>query len=178
MEGKMKIGAVGKHDARSSTLVNWDEASHNGIVSQIFISHGIGGIMSIHFQFLIDGKLVLSDHHGPLSGNMFDVIELNYPQEYIIGISGEYSKDAVPNYPNIRSLTFITNTSEYGPYGTSASRYYEKFAFNLGKSCQFGGFHGTYDACGLQYIGVYLRPKTVVVSKSNAEDMESKIVLG
>lgn len=76
MEGKMKIGPVGKHDARSSTIVNWDEGSHNGIVSQIFLSHGAGGIMSIQFQFVIDGKLVLSDRYGPFSGNMFDVVSL------------------------------------------------------------------------------------------------------
>lgn len=76
MEGKMKIGPVGKHDARSSTIVNWDQGSHNGIVSQIFLSHGLGGIMSIQFQLVIDGKLVLSDRYGPVSGNMFDVVSL------------------------------------------------------------------------------------------------------
>ncbi|CAA7026492.1 unnamed protein product [Microthlaspi erraticum] len=179
MEGKMKIGPVGKHDARSSTIVNWDEGSHNGIVSQIFLSHGAGGIMSIQFQFVIDGKLVLSDRYGPVSGNMFDVqIELDYPHEYITGLSGEYYKYEASN-PHIRSLKFTTNTSEYGPFGTSGSSY-EKFAFKLGKSPQFGGFYGTYDASGLQYIGVYLRPKTVQpkIDTSNAEEIESKIHLG
>ncbi|ESQ36343.1 hypothetical protein EUTSA_v10008892mg [Eutrema salsugineum] len=178
MEGKMKIGPVGKHDARSTTIVNWDEGSHSGILSQIFLSHGVSGIMSIQFQYVIDEKLVLSDRHGPFSGNMFDVIELNYPHEYITGISGEYYKYEASN-PHIRSLTFTTNTSVYGPFGTSGSGY-EKFAFKLGKSPQFGGFHGTYDASGLQYIGVYLRPKTVQpkIDTSKAEEMESKIVLG
>lgn len=72
----MKIGPVGKHDARSSTIVNWDEGKHDGFISQIFLSHSVGGIMSIQFQFVMDGKLVLSDRHGTLSGNMFDVVSL------------------------------------------------------------------------------------------------------
>lgn len=72
----MKIGPVGKHDARSTTVVNWDEGSHNGILSQIFISHNASGIMSIQFQFVVDGKFVLSDCHGPGLGNMFDVVSL------------------------------------------------------------------------------------------------------
>ncbi|XP_010485289.1 PREDICTED: protein RESTRICTED TEV MOVEMENT 1-like isoform X1 [Camelina sativa] len=176
MEEKMKIGPVGKHDARSSTTVNWDEGKHDGFISQIFLSHSLGGIMSIQFQFVLDGKLVLSDRHGPFISNMFDVqIELNYPHEYITGISGEYYKYEASN-PHIRSLKFTTNTSEYGPFGTSGSSY-EKFAFKLGKSPQFGGFHGTYDASGLQYIGVYLQPKTVQ-PKIDTEETESKIVLG
>ncbi|KFK42909.1 hypothetical protein AALP_AA1G054300 [Arabis alpina] len=180
MEGKMKIGPVGKHDVRSTTIVNWDEGSHNGNLSQIFLSHGVSGIMSIQFQFLTDGKLVLSDRHGPFSGNMFDVIELNYPNEYITGISGEYYKHQYDaSNPHIRSLKFTTNTSEYGPFGTSNPGY-DKFAFKLGKSPQFGGFHGTYDASGLQYIGVYLQPKKdqPKINTNNSEEMESKIVLG
>lgn len=76
MEGKMKIGPVGKHDSRSTTIVNWDEGSHNGILSQMFLSHGVAGIMSIQFQFVVDGKFVLSDRHGPGLGNMFDVVSL------------------------------------------------------------------------------------------------------
>nr|ADE43076.1 restricted tev movement 1 [Arabidopsis thaliana] len=116
----MKIGPVGKHDARSTTIVNWDEGSHDGFISQIFLSHGVAGIMSIQFQFVMDGKLVLSDRHGPFSGNMFDVIELNYPHEYITGISGEYYKYEANN-PHMRSLKFNTNTSEYGPFGTSSN---------------------------------------------------------
>ncbi|CAN6877150.1 unnamed protein product [Brassica oleracea var. botrytis] len=180
MEGKlMKIGPVGKHDARSTTIVNWDEGSHNGILSQIFISHNASGIMSIQFQFVVDGKFVLSDCHGPGLGNMFDVIELTYPHEFIIGISGECYKYEGSN-PHIRSLKFTTNTSEYGPFGYTSSSSNEKFSFKLGRSPQLGGFHGTYDASGLQYIGFYLRPKTVQpkIDKSNAKELESKIVLG
>ncbi|KAF3588945.1 hypothetical protein F2Q69_00025943 [Brassica cretica] len=138
----------------------------------------VSEVLSIQFQSVIDEKFVLSDRHGPGLGNMFDVIELTYTHEYIIEISGEYYKYEGSN-PHIRSLKFTTNTSEYGPFGTSGSSY-DKFSFKLGRSPQLGGFHGTYDACGLQYIGVYLRPKTVKpkIDKSNAKELESKIVLG
>jgi hypothetical protein len=81
-KGKMKIGPVGKHDARSTTIVNWDEGSHDGFISQIFLSHGVAGIMSIQFQFVMDGKLVLSDRHGPFSGNMFDVVSLIFDSSF------------------------------------------------------------------------------------------------
>ncbi|KAG2267255.1 hypothetical protein Bca4012_069835 [Brassica carinata] len=99
--------------------------------------------------------------------------------EYITGISGEYYKYKASN-SHIRSLKFTTNTSEYGPFGTSGSSY-EKLSFKLGKSSHFRSFHGTYDdASGLHYIGVYLRPKTVQPKndKNNGEGMESKSVLG
>ncbi|KAG2267254.1 hypothetical protein Bca52824_061809 [Brassica carinata] len=42
------------------------------------------------------------------------MIELTYPHEFIIGISGECYKYEGSN-PHIRSLKFTTNTSEYGP---------------------------------------------------------------
>lgn len=76
MEGKIKIGPAGKKDYRSPTMVNWDEGSHNGIISQIFLSHGSGGIYSIQFQFMLDDKFVLSDHHGQHIGSLFDVVSL------------------------------------------------------------------------------------------------------
>lgn len=78
MEGKIKIGPAGTDDHRSHTMVNWDEGSHNGILSQIFLSHGSTGILSIQFQFLLDDKFVLSDRYGRNTGSMFDVVSLFY----------------------------------------------------------------------------------------------------
>lgn len=76
MEGKIKIGPVGNRDLKTPTMVDWDEGSHNGIISQIFLSHGTNGIVSIQFQFVIDDKFVSSDLHGWNSGDMFDVVSL------------------------------------------------------------------------------------------------------
>lgn len=107
-------------------------------------------------------------------------ISLNCPSEYIIGISGEHSKYSYSNSPHIKSLKFTTNTDEYGPFGSSDPLYdQEEFGFKLGKFRQFGGFYGTYDASGLEHIGVYLQPTTVKpkTGTSNAEEIESKIVL-
>ncbi|KAL1200326.1 Jacalin-related lectin 2 [Cardamine amara subsp. amara] len=177
MEGKIKIGPAGDKNYKSPTMVNWDEGSHNGIISQIFLSHGSDGIYSIQFQFMLHDKSVLSDPHGQHTGSMFDVIFLNCPHEYITGISGAYSKYS--GTPYIKTLKFATNTNVYGPFGNSRSYSDDTFIFKLGNFRQFGGFYGTYDATGLQNIGVYLQP-TIVKPKtgtSNAEKTESKIVL-
>ncbi|VVA90117.1 unnamed protein product [Arabis nemorensis] len=186
MQGKIKIGPVGNRDPKTATMVGWDEGSHNGLLSQIFISHGgAKGIFSIQFQFMLDDdKFVLSDQHGSNFGDKFDVITLNCPHEYITGISGEYSTHIHGGEsPHICSLKVATNTSEYGPFG-SLTDYHQKFEFKLGKYSQFGGFHGTYDVWGLQHIGVYLQPTNVrpkskpKTGTNNAKETESTIVLG
>lgn len=77
MEGKIKIGPVGHMSHNQGTpMVNWDEGSHSGIISQIFLSHGPDGIFSIQFQFMLDDKFILSDLHGLNTGYMFDVVSL------------------------------------------------------------------------------------------------------
>lgn len=105
-------------------------------------------------------------------------IALNWPHEYITGISGAHS--GYSGGPRIKSLKFTTNTNEYGPFGCSSTGNMEKFDFKLGKFRQFGGFYGKYNTLGLQNIGVYLQPTTVKpkTGTSNAEETESKIVLG
>ncbi|VYS45125.1 unnamed protein product [Arabidopsis thaliana] len=184
MEGKIKIGPVGTDYSGKKTMVDWDEGSHNGIISQIFLSHGPTGVFSIQFQFMLDDTFFLSSCHGQNTGSMFDVILLNCPHEYITGISGEYLKSDDASVPQIRSLAFATNLNQYGPFGGSSSQssiwnHEQQFRFKLGKFRQFSGFYGTYNASGLQNIGVYLQPTIVKPTGTrNAEETESNIVLG
>jgi len=76
MEGKIKIGPVGTDYSGKKTMVDWDEGSHNGIISQIFLSHGPTGVFSIQFQFMLDDTFFLSSCHGQNTGSMFDVVSV------------------------------------------------------------------------------------------------------
>ncbi|XP_010522222.1 PREDICTED: inactive protein RESTRICTED TEV MOVEMENT 1-like [Tarenaya hassleriana] len=173
----IKVGPVGKSDPSVASIVQWDDAGRTEIC-QIILSGGDMGITSIQFQFFEDGKLVLSNIYGQSShaGNIFETIELNYPDEYITGISGEYTTEQFTSYghrnPRIRAIKFTTNEAEYGPLGRAIGMSSGvRFSFKLGKSPQFGGFHGTYDTThGLHSIGVYLKPKASVQSKNHKVD--------
>ncbi|KAG7595971.1 Jacalin-like lectin domain [Arabidopsis suecica] len=108
-------------------------------------------------------------------------IVLNCPHEYITGISGEYPKSDIGSGPQIRSLAFATNLNQYGPFGSQSPiwSHEQQFRFKLGKFRQFSGFYGTYNASGLQNIGLYLQPTIVKPTGTrNAEETESNIVLG
>ncbi|ESQ36344.1 hypothetical protein EUTSA_v10009313mg, partial [Eutrema salsugineum] len=148
----IKVGPAGRscRDSQSFDLRGCSE------ISQIFVSVGGGGIMSIQFQYVENGKYVLSDRYGSdFNASKFHTIELNHPAEYITGINGLYSD-------NIKVITFTTNIQEYGPFGvTHQISFPQSFAYNLGKSYQFGGFHGSYHHSGLSSIGFYLCPKIV-----------------
>ncbi|KAL8490552.1 hypothetical protein ACS0TY_022536 [Phlomoides rotata] len=136
----------------------WDGKGHSNIV-QIFISHQ-ELINSFQYQYVDEnGKLMLSELHGHLHGNNFDVVELNYPEEYITWIRG-YTKW---NKEKLCSITFGTNLGEY-PFGTFEVRD-KKFSVNLGENRQFYGFHGY----GCNAIGVYMKPNMTLNLAVNEE---------
>lgn len=76
-------------------------------------------------------------------------VQLSYPSEFLIRVSGKYDNSGVT------SLTFTTNKGTYGPYGCNASKVFD---FCFGEKKQFGGFHGSFDRQGLTSIGVYVIP--------------------
>ncbi|KAG8372865.1 hypothetical protein BUALT_Bualt12G0111400 [Buddleja alternifolia] len=170
----IKIDPVGNNSGKK-----WDEKGKNKIV-QIFVSHE-ENISSIQFQYAENGTLVLSGRHGYTSkySRNFDVVELNYPSEYITWISGRtgsttsyYSED------RLCSITFGTNHGQYGPFGGFKSSDKE-FTFRLGGNChsQFGGFHGTSYNNAVTSIGVYLKPNTTLnhsLHKSTAKPKKEK----
>ncbi|XP_010523154.1 PREDICTED: inactive protein RESTRICTED TEV MOVEMENT 1-like [Tarenaya hassleriana] len=140
----------------------------------------MSGIRTIRFQYIEDGKLVLSNPYGGDSSNQYyqasgtspcpnalscHTIELDHPKEYLIGVSGRAMVSGARRYPNIIALAFTTNLKEYGPFGRPHSLPCEEFRFDLGKSRQFGGFYGSYNAYGLHRIGVYLKPKSTIVKE-------------
>ncbi|KAL8486124.1 hypothetical protein ACS0TY_023006 [Phlomoides rotata] len=112
-------------------------------------------INSFQYQYVdVNGKLMLSELHGNLYGNGFDVVKLNYPEEYITWIRG-YTK-----YYNKKlcSITFGTNLGDYGPFGTYSPAKDNEFSVRLGQNRQFYGFHGSSTKYFVCSIGAYMKP--------------------
>lgn len=92
---------------------------------------------------------------------------LDYPSEFLTWVRGAY----LGNF--LRSITFGTNKSSYGPYGRNTvnplAPYYT-FSFQIGNDRSFDGFHGTKTDTFIESIGVYM--KTITSSMITAEDSQ------
>ncbi|XAR56997.1 hypothetical protein NMG60_11024993, partial [Bertholletia excelsa] len=148
-------------------------------IVKIFISHS--DLIDL-FQFVYvgeDGDLLLSERHGDECGIKLDIVELNYPDEFLTSISGSYhtSRNA------LTSILFTTNISTHGPFGKQNWDDRE-FNFSLGEDRSFGGFHGTttrlFDATTsriiLESIGVYIKPfiEATVSNNNFAREIKQK----
>ncbi|KAH7842404.1 hypothetical protein Vadar_004945 [Vaccinium darrowii] len=133
----------------------WDDGGRDNIaLAQIFISHGYQ-INSLQFVYVENGTSVLSEKHGGDCGPKFNVVTLNYPSEYLVGISGSYTYNYVER---VLSISFITNKRTYGPFGSGAGD--SDFEYQLGEERTLAGFHGRAEQY-LNAIGVYLKPITI-----------------
>ena len=88
-------------------------------------------------------------------------MKLNYPEEVLTSISGCYG--AVGASVVIRSLTFESNCSTYGPFGTEQGT-----SFSLPVSSgKIVGFHGRSGSC-LHSIGCHLNKENTTKLSKNA----------
>lgn len=78
-------------------------------------------------------------------------MELDYPDEYIISVSGYI--DSVASVKLVVSLTFKSNKRTYGPFGTEKGEYF-KFPSTNGKIVGFLGRCGGH----VDSIGAYYEP--------------------
>ncbi|XP_058212660.1 inactive protein RESTRICTED TEV MOVEMENT 1-like isoform X1 [Rhododendron vialii] len=155
----IRIGPVGRTSDRA-----WDDGGKEKIV-QIFIAHG-DFIYSLQYLYVDqNGNLVLSDSHGTAASQTykFDVVKLDYPSEFITGISGCYGHPSANSRMQILSITFTTNNRTYGPFGGPGfgSKFDSPFRYQLGLDRPFGGFHG-YSGHYLEAIGLYVKPLTTL----------------
>ncbi|KAL6845460.1 hypothetical protein ACP4OV_024955 [Aristida adscensionis] len=131
----------------------WDDGV-NSAVRQIIIAHG-AAIDSIKIEYDLKGNSVWSEKHG--AGNRdskTDQVKFNYPQEILTSISGCYGP--VGTSVVIRSLTFETNCSKYGPFGTEQGTF-----FSLPVSSgRIVGFHGRSGSC-LHSVGCHLNKEKI-----------------
>lgn len=81
-------------------------------------------------------------------------VKLNYPLEYITGISGH--SGTRDGEQVVTSIIFTTNNAVYGPFGRPAQDDIA-FDYQMGEHNKFCGFHG-YANLYLNSIGFYTEP--------------------
>ncbi|XP_042493998.1 protein RESTRICTED TEV MOVEMENT 1-like [Macadamia integrifolia] len=130
----------------------WDDKGQS-MLTHIFISYDCKRVYSIQTAYILDGKVQLSDRHGG-DGFMFKTVEIDYPSEFLTGISGYGDNESGDCM--MKSLTFETNRRKFGPFGTEKGHH---FCIQMGtKQRLFAGFHGTSNSKYLYSIGVYVKP--------------------
>ncbi|EES18470.1 hypothetical protein BDA96_09G201500 [Sorghum bicolor] len=128
----------------------WDDGVYSTI-RQIVIGHG-AAIDSIRIEYDLKGRSVWSETRGGTDGGSeTDKVKLDFPDEVLVSVSGHYG--SVCGTPVIiRSLTFQSNSSTYGPFGTEDGTPFS-LPVSSGKIIGFHGRSGSY----LNSIGFYLK---------------------
>ncbi|KAJ4964608.1 hypothetical protein NE237_016457 [Protea cynaroides] len=142
----ISVGPWGGQDG-----ARWDDGL-NCSVRQVVISHG-AAIDSIQVKYEERGCSFWSDRHGGTGGCKKDKIKLDFPQEFLMSISGYYGCLTHLGCILVRSLSLESNLKKYGPFGTQDGT---QFSFPV-TCAKIVGFHGR---CSwhLDSIGFYLKP--------------------
>ncbi|XP_075090042.1 putative late blight resistance protein homolog R1B-12 isoform X8 [Nicotiana tabacum] len=133
-------------------------------IKEILIAHG-DFIHSIIFRTITEqGSTIDSPKFGGDGGRRDKVVIKASPLVYLTGIKGTFGRCG--SYSVIKSLCFITNAQNYGPFGSEAGT---PFSLVIKEGGAIEGFHGH---CGayLDAIGVYLQKLTPPASAHEPED--------
>ncbi|KAL3618260.1 Jacalin-related lectin 19 [Castilleja foliolosa] len=128
---------------------NWDDGFYNGI-REITLKYDLC-IDSISVVYDKNGKPVSGPKHGGGGGTKIAEIKLQFPDEFLIAVTGHYCPVVRGGSPVIRSLTFKSNRRTFGPYGVEEG---SPFSFPM-EGGQIVGFKGK---CGwyLDAIGFHI----------------------
>ncbi|XP_057785508.1 agglutinin-like [Salvia miltiorrhiza] len=123
----------------------WSFKPKDGAIKKIIVGCG----------WIIDSLMFKADHYSAKFGSPggFVKIRIDYPSEFLIGISGTYGKGEHMS-DNVCTLTFHTNKNQYGPFGSKPG----PTPFSLiANGAAVMGFHGR---CGqyVEAIGLYIKP--------------------
>ncbi|XP_011048835.1 PREDICTED: jacalin-related lectin 3-like isoform X1 [Populus euphratica] len=129
----------------------WDDGVYD-TVRQVVICHG-ATIDSIQFEYDNRGSSVWSEKHGGTGCFKTAKVKLNYPDEYLVSISGHCSRVVEYGPVLVRSLMFESNKKMYGPFGIQYGPYFS-IPVTGGKIVGFYGRSSWY----LDSIGAYLMP--------------------
>ncbi|PRQ51244.1 putative jacalin-like lectin domain-containing protein [Rosa chinensis] len=115
----------------------WDDGMYHG-VREITVTYG-QCIDSIRVVYDIDDKLVNAHRHGGDGGDDTDQITLDYPNEFLVSVSGHYSEAPNGDAVVIWSLKFESNRRTFGPFGHEQG---ELFTFTVEDGDQIVGMKG------------------------------------
>ncbi|KAF2952565.1 jacalin-related lectin 3 [Oryza sativa Japonica Group] len=149
---------VGPWGGLGGTL--WDDGVHS-TVRQVVITHG-AAIDSIKIEYDLKGKSVWSEKHGGDGGTKTDQVKLDYPQEILTSVSGYYG--SLGGCIVVRSLTFRSNLSKYGPFGSEEGT---PFSLPVAVTGKVIGFHGK-SGWFLDSIGCHFKKEKNATPSSNA----------
>ncbi|KAB1218458.1 Agglutinin alpha chain [Morella rubra] len=167
--------------------ISWDDGTYHG-VREIIVVYG-RCIDSIQMVYDKNGKPVSAEKHGGVGGNQITEIKLQYPEEFLVSVSGHYSPMVHGCSPVIRSLAFKSNKRTFGPFGVEEGTPFT-FSMDGGIIVGFNGRCGWYlDAIGFrlsrvqttkffQRVQKSLRKLTGTAAKSSApssKDGENKV---
>ncbi|XP_057539349.1 jacalin-related lectin 3-like isoform X3 [Amaranthus tricolor] len=93
----------------------FDDGIYTG-VREVYITR-TGGLVSIRVCYDLNGKPVWGNKNGGTGGLKLDKIVFDYPYEVLTHIEGYYSSTILRGPTIIKSITFRTNRSSYGPFG-------------------------------------------------------------
>ncbi|XP_059311239.1 inactive protein RESTRICTED TEV MOVEMENT 1-like isoform X2 [Lycium ferocissimum] len=126
----MNMTKVGPAGGYGGTI--WDDKGRDQVAG-IVVTYNKLRVFALQFLFCENGNLVRSDKH-------------------------EYTDNA--DYTYLGSIRFGTNKGSYGPFGCARPSTDDEidFDFQLGNHRLFGGFHGTENHCGIESIGVHVKP--------------------
>lgn len=117
-------------------------------IKQLVIHSDEHWIVSIQMEYVNEnGDFVWSHKHGGEGGSPTQVV-LEFPNEYLVSIHGYYKFELGTTM--IRSLTFETNKSTYGPFGIEDGT---KFSFPTA-GLKIVGIHGRSSTLHLNAIGL------------------------
>ncbi|XP_009769147.1 putative late blight resistance protein homolog R1A-3 [Nicotiana sylvestris] len=121
-------------------------------IKEILIVHG-DVIDSIMFRTITEqGTTIDSPKFGGDGGRRDKVVVEATPLEYLTGIKGTFGR--FYGHSVIKSLCFITNAKNYGPFGSEAGG--TPFSLVMKEGVAIVGFHGR-SGLYLDAIGVYLQ---------------------
>ncbi|XP_041000810.1 jacalin-related lectin 19-like isoform X3 [Juglans microcarpa x Juglans regia] len=92
---------------------SWDDGIYDG-VREITLVYALC-INSIRVVYDKNGKPVLAEKHGGRGDYLKAEIKLQYPEEFLVRVSGHYSE--FNGSQVIRSLSFESNRRNFGPFG-------------------------------------------------------------
>ncbi|KAI3464958.1 hypothetical protein Pfo_021621 [Paulownia fortunei] len=127
----------------------WDDGVFPAIKQfQVHVCKSINIIHALQFEYVrSDGKCVWMPKHG---GNGGDIINIDYKNEFLIGVADFYgSIEGNIRLEIVRLMTFYSNKGKYGPFGIENDTYFTL----ISSGGKVVGFRENCGACVLEFYG-------------------------